>query len=256
MTRRLADEGAIFLLAVQFLTRLPLPIGPAYSPARMASTPRWLPAVGALIGTFAAAVFWFAASVFPPALAALLSTVATLLLTGALHEDGFADTCDGLGARASRERALEIMRDSRLGTWGAAGLGLILGAKILSLAALPPDTTPIVLIAGHAASRASAVLVIATSNYVRDEGTGKPVAAGVCSGGLAVALATGALAVAATAWVLPFAAVAGGIGGLILGHGVMRLAFERRLGGYTGDCLGAVQQTSETCLYLGVLACL
>jgi len=246
----------VFLLALQFLTRLPLPADVGYSPARMAATPRWHPGVGVLVGALAGLVYALTVPVLAPLLAALVSTAAGLLLTGCFHEDGFADACDGLGGGASRERALEIMRDSRLGTYGAAGLGLMLAAKVLALGSLPPAAVPVVLVAGHAASRASSVLVIATGTYVRDHGTGKPVADGIGPGGLALALATGALALAGVALVLPAVAVAGGALGLVAGHLAMRSRFERRLGGYTGDCLGAVQQTSEIALYLGVLACL
>ncbi len=256
MRARIAGEWAVFLLALQFLTRLPLPADVGYTPARMAATPRWHPAVGALVGALAGLVFWLAAQVFPPTLAALVATATGLLITGAFHEDGLADACDGLGGGATRDRALAIMRDSRIGTYGAAALGLALAAKVLALGALPVAATPLVLVAGHAASRASAVAVIASSRYVRDHGTGKPVADGVGPGGLAVALITGAAALLGVALVLPPATVAGGALGLAAGHAAMRSRFERRLGGYTGDCLGAVQQTSELGLYLGVLACL
>ncbi|WP_111431499.1 adenosylcobinamide-GDP ribazoletransferase [Rhodobacteraceae bacterium DSL-40] len=256
MRARLAEEGAIFLLAVQFLTRLPVRSTRLYSPARLAATPRWHPAVGLIVGAITGLVFVAAAHVFPPALAALLSTAAGLMTTGCFHEDGFADACDGLGGGATRERALEIMRDSRLGTYGAAGLGLMLGGKILALAALPVGLVPWVLLAAHAASRASSVLVMATSRYQRDHGTGKPVADGITGGSLAVALATG---IAGLALLIPAAGLLptlGAAAGLALGHLLMRSRFERRLGGYTGDCLGAVQQASEIGCYLGVLACL
>ncbi len=256
MKARLADEWAVLLLAVQFLTRLPLPADVGWTPERMAATPRWHPFVGVLIGLVCAAVYMLAAHVFPPTIAALLSTAAGLLATGCFHEDGFADSCDGLGGGSTRERALEIMRDSRIGTYGAAGLGMMLAGKVLALGALPVAIAPWVLIAGHAASRASSVLVIATSSYVRDHGTGKPVSDGISGASLTFALATGAAALLALAFVVPPAAIAGGLAGLGAGHLLMRARFERRLGGYTGDCLGAVQQTSEVGLLLGVLACL
>ena len=140
-------------------------------------------------------MFWLAHLVFPVSLAVLLSTAASLLATGAFHEDGFADACDGLGGGATRERALEIMRDSRLGTYGAAGLGLMLAAKVLALAAAPPAVIPWLLVAAHAASRSSAVLVIATSTYVRDSGIAAPLADPMRPRGVAFALATGAAAV-------------------------------------------------------------
>jgi adenosylcobinamide-GDP ribazoletransferase len=255
MRQGLLEEAAILLLSLQFLTRLPLPVSRLYTPERMAATPRWHPAAGLLIGALVALAFVLLAAVFPLHLAVLLSTAAGLRLTGCFHEDGFADTCDGLGGGRTREDALAIMRDSRLGTYGAAGLGLMLGAKILALAALPGALIPWALVAAHAASRASSVFVIAGSRYVRDHGTGKPVAEGIGRGGLALALATGGAALAGLAVAAGTAALGAGIG-LCLGHLAMRAAFERRLGGYTGDCLGAVQQTSEIGLYLGLLACL
>ncbi|MGL5911044.1 MAG: adenosylcobinamide-GDP ribazoletransferase, partial [Phycicoccus sp.] len=110
------------------------------------------------------------------------------------------------------------------------------------------------LVAGHALSRASVVVVVATSAYVRDHGTGKPVARGISGPALAVALVTGALAVAPLAAVSGLVAGAAALVGAAAGHLAARSAFERRLGGYTGDCLGAVQQIGEVAVLLGVLA--
>ena len=251
---RAREEFAVFLLAVQLLTRWPVRSPAVFTEARLTASPRYYPLVGALVGAFAGCVFWLAHLVFPPSLALVLSTAASLLATGALHEDGFADTCDGLGGGATRERALEIMRDSRLGAYGAAGLGLILAAKVLALSAAPPATIPWLLIAAHAASRSSAVLVIATSAYVRDAGIAKPVAEAIRPGSLALALATGAAAVCALFTVAAPAVVLAGFAGLAAGHLAMRAAYERKLGGYTGDCLGGVQQMSELGMYLGVVA--
>jgi adenosylcobinamide-GDP ribazoletransferase len=256
MTAWLRHEAAVALQALQFLTRLPLPAEIGYSPERMAASPRWYPAVGALIGGVAALVYAAATPVFPPVLAVLVSTAAGLWLTGCLHEDGLADTCDGLGGGATRALALEIMRDSRLGTYGAVALGVALGAKVLALGAPPPALVPSLLIAGHAASRASSVLVIASGTYARDHGTGKPVAGGIGTGGLAFALASALLALLPVALLGGWAALGGGLAGLTVGHALMRWQFGRKLGGYTGDCLGAVQQASELGFYLGALACL
>jgi adenosylcobinamide-GDP ribazoletransferase len=252
---RLADERAAALLALGFLTRLPLPADAGHTPEREAASPRWYPAVGLLVGAISGGAFWLAALVLPPTLAALAATAVGLVLTGCLHEDGLADACDGLGGGATPERALAIMRDSRLGTYGAIGLGLVLGAKVLALAALPAAAVPALLVAGHAASRASMVVVMATSRYVRPQGLGSATAGGLPARTTAFAVAIGLLGVALAAPFLPAPAVAGSLLGLGAGHAA-RLAFERRLGGYTGDCLGLVQQTSELGLYLGALACL
>ncbi len=250
--RWIRSEWPVFLLAVQFMTRLPVTVD--FTPERLEATPRWYPAVGVLVGAMVAVIWWGASLLFPPEIAALISTVASVLITGAFHEDGFADACDGLGGGRTPERALEIMRDSRLGTYGTLGLGLMVGGKIAVLAALPPAVVPVMLVAGHAASRASAVWIIASSSYLRDHGTGRPVAGGIDAQGLAVIGWTLVAVVLAVVWVVPVWAAMAGVAGLVAGHYAMRRRFEARLGGYTGDCLGAVQQCSEIGFLLGVLA--
>lgn len=254
LTRWIRREWPVFLLAVQFLTRLPVTV--EYTPERLEATPRWYPAVGVLIGGLVAVIWWGASLMVPPVVAAVFCTAASVLLTGAFHEDGFADACDGLGGGQTRERVLEIMRDSRLGTYGTLGLGLMVGGKIAVLASLPPHAVPMLLVAGHAASRASAVWVIASSSYLRDHGTGKPVANGIDAGGVAVIGWTLLAVAVALLWVVPVWVVLAGALGLVAGHYAMRRRFERRLGGYTGDCLGAVQQCSEIGFLLGALAAL
>ena len=254
--RRAREEIASLALAVKLLTRWPLrsPDPDPSTGVGPAAAVRYYPLVGAMIGTFAGSVFWLAHLVFPVTLAVVLATAAALLATGALHEDGFADACDGLGGGATREGALEIMRDSRLGTYGAAGLGLMLAAKVLALAAAEPGAIPWLLIAAHAASRASMALALATGTYARDAGIAAPLAGAAPGRGLAFALLTGAVATGALLTVIAPAAVLAGLAGLAAGHLVMRRAYEHKLGGYTGDCLGGVQQASELGLYLGAVA--
>ncbi|MEL6416225.1 MAG: adenosylcobinamide-GDP ribazoletransferase, partial [Pseudomonadota bacterium] len=203
---------------------------------------------------FSALVFYVATYVFPAPIAILLAIAAGLLITGAFHEDGLADTFDGIGGGVTRERALEIMKDSRLGTYGTLALVIALALKFSTLISLPVALVPIALITGHGLSRLSSLLVIATSRYVREEGTGKPVAGGISGIGLLIAGLTG-LAIIAI-WSLSYAPIAlvWAIGGLLLGHVLMRFFFEPKLGGYTGDTLGAVQQVSEIGFYLGLVA--
>ncbi|MCE2487864.1 MAG: adenosylcobinamide-GDP ribazoletransferase [Desulfurellaceae bacterium] len=243
------------LLAVQFLTCWPVRVSGVFSEERLSAMVRYYPLVGALIGAFAGGVFWLAHLVFPMSLAVVLSTAASLIATGALHEDGFADVCDGLGG-TDREKTLAIMRDSRLGAYGAAGLGLMLAAKILALVALPSHIVPWLLVAAHAASRSSSVLAIATSHYVRDVGMATPVAETLRPGGLLFSLATGVAAVCGLGVAYAQAIIPVGLIGLAAGHLAMRGMYERRLGGYTGDCLGGVQQMSELGMYLGVVGAL
>ena len=249
--RRLGREWASFLLACQFLTRLPVPV--RWDPARMAAAPRWYPAAGLVIGALAAGAYLLAATRFSADLAALAALAAGMLVTGCLHEDGFADVCDGLGGGATRARALEIMRDSRLGTYGVAGLALMLLGQWQALAGLGAGgLAPLALLASHAASRASCVVVMATSRYARPAGAAASVSGGVGAGSVALALAVAAAPLALLAARAP-AAAAAGAAGLALAHMLTRAWFERRLGGYTGDCLGAVQQTGALAFYLGLL---
>lgn len=248
------NEGAVFLLAVQFLTRLPIGSAQLYSPERMAASVRYYPLVGVLVGAVCAMIFHLATYAFAPPIAVLFAIAAGLLITGAFHEDGLADTFDGIGGGSTRDRALEIMKDSRLGTYGTLALLVGLAIKIGALISVPSTLIPIVLVAGHGLSRLSSLLVIATSQYVRDEGTGKPVAGGISAIGLMVASLTGfAIAALWCAFHAPIALVWASVG-LLIGHCLMRLFFERKLGGYTGDTLGAVQQISEIGFYLGLLA--
>jgi len=248
------EQWAIFLLAVQFLTRVPVPASPGFTPERLTAATRYYTLVGALIGGAVAGVYALAGLLWPPAIAVLLSIAAGLALTGAFHEDGLADMFDGVGGGLNRERALEIMKDSRIGTYGAAALILALALKAATLAAMPPLAAILVLVAGHGLSRFSAVLVIATSAYVRDHGTAKPVAEEMRRESLLIAGVTALILLLALAWGLGITAALLGLAGLALGHWGMRRVFERKLGGYTGDCLGAVQQGSELGLYLGILA--
>lgn len=248
------DEVAKFLLAIQFLTRIPVPGGFTYSEQRMADSVRYYPMVGILIGALCSVAYWGAVFLVPSFVAILLAVAAGLLVTGAFHEDGLADTFDGIGGGHTRESSLEIMRDSRLGTYGTLALIAALAIKTASLAVLPAPFLLMVFPAAHGLSRLSSVAVIATSRYVRTEGTGKPVSTGISAPSLAVAGLTGIAIVGTWVLVLPTPPLLAGLVGLGIGHVAMRTFFEFKLKGYTGDTLGAVQQASEIGFYLGVLA--
>lgn len=234
------------LTAVQFLTRLPVPGWVGHGPGQLDRAMRYLPLVGIGVGLVGAAVLTLAGAGLPRPAAALLSVAATLLLTGALHEDGLADTLDGLFGGASRDDALRIMRDSRLGTYGAAGLAVALGLKVAALSALPAAGAA--LVAGHAGSRFFVVCVLAGLPYARAEGKAAPVAGGVGAVELAMAGCCG---------VLPLLLLGGrAVPALLLAAGLawgMARWFRRRLGGYTGDGLGAVQQVTELAILLAAL---
>lgn len=241
----------LFFLALQFFTRLPIPAWVGFRGEWMGQTARFFPLVGWVVGVASAFVAWAAMQVLPPVPALLLALVAGVLLTGALHEDGFADVCDGFGGGTSRERVLEIMRDSRIGVYGAIGIGLLMALKLFCLAALPPAVAVAALLAAHPFSRAVAAALMWRLDYARSEGKAAPLARRMSHGEFLFAAACGVLPMAVFVYLAWQGALIGAALALIAALYLARI-FVHRIGGYTGDCLGAVQQLSETVFYLGV----
>jgi adenosylcobinamide-GDP ribazoletransferase len=247
---RARQELHAMAAAVMFFTRLPVPAGWGETRADLQRAAAYFPLVGWLVGAWAAAVWWLARLEWGPAIAAGLSLAATLLLTGAMHEDGFADACDGFGGGYTRERVLEIMRDSRIGAFGAIGVVMMLGLKWQVVAALPAALAPGLLICGHVASRAVSTSVMASLVYVREDAAkAKPLATELSGGRLALVVVTAVAAFALLPPRLWWTALV-----LLLVRAVLVRWLRYRLGGYTGDCLGAVQQVSELAFYLTAVA--
>jgi adenosylcobinamide-GDP ribazoletransferase len=258
----LAHELRLFLIALQFLTRVPIPAAVGFRPEWLQQCLRHFPAVGLVVGGVGAGVLWALAHVFPAGLSVALAMVATLVLTGAFHEDGLADTFDALGGSVPRERALEIMKDSRLGTYGTVALVAVLAVKGLALHGLAVRDFVAALAAlplAHALSRVVPVLLLGWLRYAGDaeHAKAKPLAL----------QADGAATLMAAVWTLLSLAVgaAGGLGAtplllaVLAAAGValaMRAWLSARLGGFTGDTLGAAQQLAEVAVYLVLLAAL
>lgn len=245
--RRHADDLAT---AVVFLTRIPVPWHIPDLEARLPRATPWFPVVGLLVGLVGAAVWWVADAHFGRVIAAIAAVAATALVTGAFHEDGLADTFDGLGGSPDRERALAIMKDSRVGTYGALVLLLVLLGRIVALAELYL-LAPAALIGAHVLARWSSLPLIRALPYARtDGGTGKPFAGGVTETGLVVATTFAALVTLAL-W---------GLGAVVVWIAVVAVSlllaawFRRRLGGITGDTLGAVNQFTELVALLVLVA--
>lgn len=246
----------LFFIALQFFTRIPIPSWVGFDPAWLHQASRYFPAVGWVVALVTAAVYAAASCFWPPAVAVVLSTVAGIWLTGAFHEDGFADVCDGFGGGMTAERVLEIMKDSRVGAYGAIGIVLMLACKITLLISLPlPYVVPALLIA-HPLSRLASCSLIWRLEYARLEGKAKPLAQHMSTTEWLIATLTVALPIAVllVLGVIPISNfLLAGIF-LILASWWLARLFVRRIGGYTGDCLGAVQQLSEVAFYLGLLA--
>jgi adenosylcobinamide-GDP ribazoletransferase len=248
----------LFFTALQFFTRLPIPAWVGFEAAWLQHAARYFPLVGCVVAAIAASVYAAAALVLPAPVAAVLSTAASIWITGAFHEDGFADTCDGLGGGMTKERALEIMKDSRVGAYGAIGIVCMLAAKLSALALLPPRVAVAALLVAHPFSRLVSTALIWRLDYVRGEGKAKPLAQQMTGAEFAIATLTCALPAAcvlAAGWMTPAAMLAAMLASLAAALWLGRL-FVRRLGGYTGDCLGAVQQLAEALVYIAVLATL
>lgn len=247
------NEIIIFGLALQFLTRLPVPVSIAYTEHRFAKSVRYYPLVGVVVGSLVAIACYLASLIFPLSIAVMLSMVFSLLLTGGFHEDGLADTFDGIGGGQTAESALDIMKDSRLGTYGTLALVMMLLAKYLSLSEMPLHLVVAALVAAHGLSRLSSVIVIATSQYVRPSGTAKPVAGAIDSRGLQLSIGTGVVIVVVSSLFIPVITLSLALAGLVIGHVLMRWFVQRKIKGFSGDTLGAVQQCSEIGFYLGML---
>jgi adenosylcobinamide-GDP ribazoletransferase len=201
-------------------------------------------------------VYALAAWFLPVEVAVILSTAAGIYATGAFHEDGFADMCDGFGGGMTTERVLEIMKDSRIGAYGAIGIVCMLALKLTTLSMLPPLAAIGALLVAHPLSRLMATSLIWRMDYARAEGKAKPLAQKMSGMEFLLAALSTALPLLAVLWLrwLPAAALASGAIVAIVATLWLARKFAQRIGGYTGDCLGAVQQVSEVVFYLCALA--
>ena len=279
-----------FFAALRFFTRLPVPAWVGHSAEQLNGAARYFPLVGILVGVIGATVTWAVFLLLPLSLAIIAGMAATLLATGGFHEDGFADTVDGFGGGWEKEQVLAIMKDSRVGSYGAIGVALLLLAKWNALLELSEEALLAAIVAGHAVSRLASTTLIYALEYVRDEpgiptpppppqggGDGCSAAQDAASGSLtgpALGRPGGGawakskpLANRMTAGELLTASIFGLLPCLLLPYWETLLAlllvavvtwlagryFLRRIGGYTGDCLGAAQQVAELAFYLGLL---
>lgn len=244
-------EIGYFFAALRFFTRLPVPAWVGHSAEQLNQAARYFPLVGVLVGLIGAAVTLAASFALPVSLAIVLGMAATIVATGAFHEDGFSDACDGFGGGWDKAQVLAIMKDSRVGSYGAIGIALMLLAKWNALMEMDDAFLLSALIAGHAVSRFAATTLIYTLDYVRDDDSSraKPLATRMGPGALAVAALFGL----APAALLPLPELGYALVAVALATLLAARYFVRRIGGYTGDCLGATQQGVELAFYLGLL---
>lgn len=257
----LVKEWRYFLLALGFFTRIPVPQFANFQEEYLNHSAKYFPLIGVIVGLCGAAAFMVSVIVLPQHIAVLISMATTIYLTGAFHEDGLADSTDGFGGGWQREQILTIMQDSRLGTYGAAALFFALFSKFQLLNVLSTNSIPLAMIAAHAISRLAAVWVMATLPYAKPAGKAKPLATHISGRALWLANLLG---------LLPYLGI---IGLLLSRHPLMlvmklvaltlvpmllawlwwRNKMKHWLSGYTGDALGATQQITELCFYLGLV---
>lgn len=262
-----------YLLALQFFTRIPvtgrLADWVGYSPAMLRASAAHLPGIGWLVGGLTSALLVALLWTLPmqpaaPWLAAVLCTVFSVMITGAFHEDGLADLADGLGGSYQRERALEIMKDSRIGSFGAIALVLVLIAKCACLALLAQVDALLAvagLFAAQVISRQMPLVIILTLPHVgNDAGSkSKPLADQISRSAFLTGVLWCVVALALLYWLTRTVAWGqSGIGlagcaGAVLACVWMRRLLAKRLQGFTGDGLGATQQISEIGFYVGLL---
>ncbi len=255
-----------FVAAFTFLTRLPVGAFAAHDATDLPLSIVYFPIVGLVIGLLGGFAYVAAHALWPSPVAIVLSMATTVLATGAFHEDALADSFDGFGGGWSREQVLAIMKDSRVGSYALVGVALTLAVKASALWTLATISAPLgwttnefvvrALVAGHVLGRWSSIPLIWRLPYVRvsQEGerasAGKPFIDGVTMGRVAMATLITVLVVSiALGW---RGLTAGGVALLVTALG--GAYFVRRIGGITGDALGAANQLVEVCVYLALAA--
>ena len=249
----------LFLTALTYYSRLPCPKNINLSPDDLTRATALLPLIGWIIGGISGLVFLVFIPFVSTFSAALLATITGILLTGALHEDGFADACDGFGGGWEPEQILSIMKDSRIGVFGALGLSLLFLTKIsLMVDSFQHIKTAIIVflifVNAHTLSRFMATCSVYFGRYARAVNDKKAKASA-----LHQPMERNSLLIALGFTLLPFISLILLIQNVLIAASPIILMiitwrahtyFNRKIGGYTGDCLGAIQQLTEATFYL------
>lgn len=245
-------EIRIFFAALTFFTRIPSPLSSQeFDETLLNRSGRYFSLVGWIVGGISALVLVITGPYLPESASVILSIIAGILVTGAFHEDGFADVCDGFGGGWNKEKILDIMKDSRIGSFGTIGLVLILLAKYLLLMELPFHYLPLVLIAAHSISRTASTYCIFTHTYVGNDATSKakPLCSELTKNDMMINAALGIIPILfLDSWWYLTAIIP-----VLITKWWMCSYFKKWIGGYTGDCLGAIQQVSEIVFYLTII---
>lgn len=249
----IAQQWYLFRLAVGFLTRIPVRVAPP-SDDQMAASRRYFAVVGLLVGAIAALFYAIAVLWLPTSVSVMLTLLLSVALSGGFHEDGLADTFDGIAGGYTPARRLEIMKDSRIGSYGALALAGSLMLRYLSLDALADHSAAVItaLIVAAGMSRGAAVTMMAVLPYARLNDS-KVEALGTHPRSIDLVVLWGSAIVPAL-WLCGPGLTLVLLLGLALLLALLGTWFKRRLKGYTGDCLGATQQGAELVILLLLLS--
>lgn len=246
MLSKFINELELYFNAQVFYTRLPGPSWVRYDDQRLSLSSRYLPLIGIFIGLLASFVYFCTSFILSNEIAILLSMIVTIMFTGAFHEDGLADSYDGLYGGFSRDRILEIMKDSRIGTYGS--VALFMGLLIKFQALMLVENIFVALIIGHSFSRFAALCYIPIIPYARQENDSKakPLITGIQMKSIFLAAIPGVLPLLVLSMWKSIAVV----GTVLIIWLFLKRIFLNRVGGITGDLLGASQQIFEICIYV------
>lgn len=253
-------ELKIFFAALMFYTRIPCPSWVGYSPDLLNKSTRYFPLIGWIVGGISFLVYFLSSFLFSNEISVVFSLLSGVLVTGSFHEDGLADAVDGFGGGWTKSKILDIMKDSRLGTYGAVALIFLFAFKFLALSELLEKLRGVnsyfimlLFIAYHALARFTAIHVTFTSVYSREDETSKskPIAKnysykevlGVYIFGLVPLFVLCLFSYKFIFLLVP----------LCILYFFSQRYFNKWLDGYTGDCLGAVEQLSEIIILLSYL---
>lgn len=248
---KLIYQLQLFFTALQFFTRIPTPAIKNYNNNYLQKSSKYFTWVGVIVGAVAALSYWLIGLIFSPAISIVLSMLSTILLTGAFHEDGFADCCDAFGGGYTKEKILTIMKDSRLGTYGVVGLLFILSIKFLLLLEIAQKTSyPFmiwIMLMAHTSSRFTPLMVMQILPYTQDIDASKSKPLANSKLNLLHFIVALFPIIILSAYNVKLGIVAFIIQSIIVL--ICKAYFKKWIHGYTGDCLGATQQLTEIGFY-------
>jgi adenosylcobinamide-GDP ribazoletransferase len=255
MSGRIGQELTYFFSGLSFYTRIPCPEWVEYSPNNLNKSRKYLPLIGLFIGLYAALVFYITSLFLPVSVSIALSMIATVYLTGAFHEDGLADCADGFGGGWEKAQILKIMKDSRIGAYGTISLILMFGLKFVllwELQLVSESLMMLALIMGHSLSRLMSSLTMQHCAYVSELTSSK--SKSVTSVKLSsLEMIWSVLPLVIIILIIAKVSLFVSVIPVLLLAWLLARYYQKRIGGYTGDCLGATQQISEVFYFIILL---